>query len=248
MSKKAGATQAKPAKQTKPTRPLNGNGNGGSNGSAGAAVTTAPPGKPKVSVAQAAANEEARRQARFDRQAQNRIGAERRKRNIRIRNIGIGSAVIIVLIAVIAIFAINEANKPGQYFPMEPSPHLVNVTDPHAAYSTDPPTSGPHVPQLPGWGVQAQPIAKELQVHALEDAGVVINYRPDIDKATLDKLTALTNSYDKEVLLSPYPGLSNEIVLTAWTRMDKLDTFDQARITRFISAYKGIDHHKDSGS
>jgi hypothetical protein len=243
VSKRSGATQQRPSNQSKQARPQNGNGAGRINS---ASTTTVA--KPKINAAQAAAAEEQKRQARFDRQAQNRAMAERRKRMLRIRNIGIGSALVIVLVAVIAIFMINEANKPGSYIPMEPSPHLTNVTDPHAAYSSDPPTSGPHVPQVPAWGVHTEAIAKELQVHALEDAGVVINYRPDIDKATLDKLTALTGTYDKEVLLSPYPGLSDPIVLTAWTRMDKLQTFDEARIQRFISAYKGIDHHKDSGS
>ena len=40
--------------------------------------------------------------------------------------------------------------------------------------------------EVPAWKVYTVPIRKELQVHALEDAGVVINYRPDLDKATED--------------------------------------------------------------
>src|SRR5207248_2820920 len=119
-------------------------------------------------------------------------------------------------------------------------------------YSTDPPTSGPHIGSLADWGVHTEPITKEIQVHALEDAGVVINYRPDLDKPTVDRLAALTRSYsdlitsdsiDNHVLMSPYPGLSNPIVLTAWRHIDRLDTFDEARIKSFIDAYKNIDHH-----
>ena len=120
--------------------------------------------------------------------------------------------------------------------------------EPHPTYTTDPPTSGPHVPTVPQWGVHTDVLPLPLQVHGLEDAGVVINYQPNIDKATLDRLTALVNGYDTQVILSPYPNLSSPIVLTAWTRMDKLNTFDEARIQKFITAYKGIDHHRDSGS
>jgi len=130
---------------------------------------------------------------------------------------------------------------------MEPSPHISDVNA-QETYSTDPPTSGPHVPQVPSWGVHADQLQKPLQVHALEDRGVVVNYQPNIDKPTLDRLSALVGGYPDEVILAPYQGLSNPIVLTAWTRIERLDKFDEASIQRFIQAYRGIDHHKDSGS
>jgi hypothetical protein len=44
-------------------------------------------------------------------------------------------------------------------------------------------------------------------------------------------------------VLAPYPGLDQCIALTAWTRIDKLDQFDERRVVRFIDAYRGIDHH-----
>lgn len=234
MSKRATATQSKPGKAGKPQAQVQ--------------TIGQPPAKKPTQPAEMKAAEEARRQERIARQAENRRVAEQRKRMVRLRNIGIAGAAVIALVAIIAWFAISEANKPGQSYPQMQSPHIGDVTSAHAPYSTDPPTSGPHVTTVPAWGVHDEPIAKELQVHGLEDAGVVINYKPDLDKATVDRLKALVGAYDKEVLLSPYPNLSNPIVLTAWTRMDRLDTFDEARIQKFIKAYKGIDHHKDSGS
>jgi hypothetical protein len=152
------------------------------------------------------------------------------------------------------------ANPPGELVPQQQSPHIATVSTAHEAYSTDPPTSGPHIPQVPAWGVHTQEIPKELQVHALEDAGVVINYRPGLDQATVDRLAALTVSYskfaqddqsghvDNHVLLAPYTNLDHPIVVTAWRRIARLDGFDEARIKRFIEAYKNIDHHGDSGS
>jgi hypothetical protein len=131
---------------------------------------------------------------------------------------------------------------------MMASPHIPTAQTPHLAYNSDPPTSGPHINLVPAWGIHDEPIDKEFQLHALEDAGVVINYQPGIDAATLDKLKALTESYPDKVDLIPYPNLSNPIVLTAWTRIQRFDTFDEPNIRRFIDAYKGIDHHGESQS
>jgi hypothetical protein len=46
------------------------------------------------------------------------------------------------------------------------------------------------------------------------------------------------------VILPPYPAWRTRFGLTAWTRLDAFDDFDEARIVRFIRAYRGIDHHK----
>ena len=51
-------------------------------------------------------------------------------------------------------------------------------------------------------------------------------------------------SHPEHVLLAPYPGMKTRIALTAWTRLDAFDAFDESRINRFIKAYQGIDHHK----
>ena len=50
--------------------------------------------------------------------------------------------------------------------------------------------------------------------------------------------------YETQVILAPYPGMRTRIALTAWTRLDAFDDLDEARIVRFIRAYRGIDHHK----
>ena len=60
----------------------------------------------------------------------------------------------------------------------------------------------------------------------------------------VDKLAAIVKRYDRHVVLAPYPGMPHRIALTAWTRLDAFDEFDESRIVRFISRYKGIDHHR----
>jgi hypothetical protein len=85
-----------------------------------------------------------------------------------------------------------------------------------------------------------------LQIHNLEDAGVAIQYNCDRTtpecKTLIDKLAQIVRRYEN-IILAPYPGMSHKIALTAWSRIDKFNEFDEQRIARFIDAYHGIDHH-----
>ena len=197
-----------------------------------------------------AAQEAARKEARLQRQAQARAEAEKRKRQANVRRYGIIALVTVAVVALVAWLFIREAGKPGQAVEiMGDRAHIATADTPHTPYSTSPPTSGPHVNEVPGFQVYTEPIAKELQVHGLEDGAVVINYQPGLDKATVDKLAELARLYQAtpgkgRVILSPYPDLSNPIVLTTWGRIDRLDTLDEARIRLFVDAYVNIDHHE----
>jgi hypothetical protein len=166
--------------------------------------------------------------------------ARRRRRTI----IGIVAAVIVA--GVVGYFAYQSvANLPGVSYRDQGNLHVQTEAETHVPYNSDPPTSGPHLPYIAPWGVHTAPIVKELQVHNLEDGGVVIQYNcPTPCTDLVDKLTAIVKGYDHQVLLAPYPGLKTRIALTAWTRLEGFDEFDEARIVRFIRAYRGIDHHK----
>jgi len=88
------------------------------------------------------------------------------------------------------------------------------------------------------------PIPKELQVHNLEDGGVAVPYHcPQGCPELVEKLKAIVDRHDRHVLRAPYRGMDTKIALTAWGRIDRLDAFDADRITGFIRAYAGIDHH-----
>ena len=97
-------------------------------------------------------------------------------------------------------------------------------------------------------GITTTPVPKEAQVHALEDGGVLIHYQPTLDPLTLAKLTALTARYESQVILNPAPDLAQAIVVTAWGRMQRFPTYDEQGLQRFIAAFRGRDHHPDSGS
>jgi hypothetical protein len=160
------------------------------------------------------------------------------------RRTAIAVVVTVLAATVVGYFAYRaQANLPGVQFADQGNLHVRSADTPHVQYNSDPPTSGPHLDYIAPWGVHTRPIVRELQVHNLEDGGVVVQYNcecPDL----VAKLKNIVDKYDKQVILAPYPGMQHKIALTAWTRLDTMDELDEGRITRFIEAYRGIDHHK----
>jgi hypothetical protein len=149
----------------------------------------------------------------------------------------------IVVLVVVGYYAYQaQANLPGAKLPDLGNRHIPTAETPHEPYNSDPPTSGPHLPYIAPWGIHTRPIPPELQVHNLEDGGVLVQYNCDCPDLVA-KLRAIVQKYDKQVVLAPYPRMKTPIALTAWARIDTPETFDEKRITRFIEAYRGIDHH-----
>lgn len=165
----------------------------------------------------------------------------------------VGSLLCCVL-AWIAWPAWSATESPGKEIPDLGNDHIPRLGAEHKPYNSEPPTSGPHMPGIAPWGAYDKPIPKEFQVHNLEDGGVLIQYNcpkgcPDLIK----KLEGVFLKYKKRaetekkfihLILAPYPDMKNRIALTAWTRLDAFNDFDEARMDRFIEAYIGIDHHK----
>jgi hypothetical protein len=156
----------------------------------------------------------------------------------------VGAAGALVAAGVIGYFAYRaQADLPGRVMADQGNLHIQSTAVPHEPYNSDPPTSGPHLPYIAPWGVHTRPIPLELQVHNLEDGGVVIQYNCECPELEA-KLRAVVEKYERQVILAPHPTMKSRIALTAWTRIETLDDFDGKRITRFIEAYRGIDHHK----
>jgi len=131
------------------------------------------------------------------------------------------AAVAVVVAAGVGWFAFRAAaSLPGVAVPDQGNLHIALPTSPHDRYNSDPPTSGPHLSYLAPWGVHTRPIARELQVHNLEDGGVLVQYScecPDV----VERLWAVVRRYDK-VILAPYPGMKPRIALTAWQAREVL--------------------------
>jgi len=137
-----------------------------------------------------------------------------------------------------------SGDEPGREVPTQGNDHLQSPGSPHRPYLSVPPTSGPHVPWLAPWGVHRIPIPWEVQVHNLEDGGVIIHYRcnqpcPDV----VATLARIVGEYQTQVILTPERRLDTAIVLTAWGRIETMEAPDEALIRQFIETYRGIDHH-----
>jgi Protein of unknown function (DUF3105) len=171
--------------------------------------------------------------------------AQQAERHRRQRRRWLWGGVCILALLVIGGLAYLALTKlyPGQAVPTLGNQHITSAETPNVHYNTRPPTSGPHLPSVARWGIHTQPIPDELQVHNLEDGGVLVQYNCRDCDALIARLQAIVSRYSDKVILAPYPKMDTRIALTAWGRIDTFDDVDEQRIVRFIEAYRGIDHH-----
>lgn len=173
---------------------------------------------------------------------------------------GMITAALLIVVAA-GYWLIKESTKPnpGEFIVSLGNKHIDNMTDAHESYNSLPPTSGTHMGGKADWGISDKPIPDELQIHNLEDGGVMVQYNCAAGKSPeeatksattgdckklITDLTEIVKKYKEKVLLAPYPKLDTNIALTAWTRIDKFNHFDAERIEKFIKSFKGIDHHR----
>ena len=179
--------------------------------------------------------QEAKRQRRFERRAERdrQSTRDRRRRRLRIAVIGLaGLAVVAALV-----WFVYLQPRPGES--VSTSGAGDHSGPPEGGYSTSPPTSGPHSPQVPSWGEQ-NGLSEQLQVHALEHGGVLVQYNcsPGCPQLVI-QLENITREYDRGVILAPYSRMDALIALTSWGRIDLLDEFDLERIEEFVSKNRG---------
>lgn len=156
--------------------------------------------------------------------------------------------VAIPTLAIVSLIAWSITRpRPGQHIPTQGNRHLTALTDTHEPYNSKPPTSGPHVSSKAPWGITTTQIPDELQVHNLEDGGVILQYNPvKTTTSTVQELETIVHPHylkGKNIILEPYAEMDSPIVLTAWTRLLELPAIDKNAIEEFINAYVGIDHH-----
>ena len=173
------------------------------------------------------------------REAMRSIVRKRKRQNAITRGSVFGA--VLLLVGLVIYSAVRP--KPGLLFPDLGNEHIQPPSK--ARYNSYPPTSGPHYNGIAPWGIHNTPIPNELQVHNLEDGGVMVQYScPEGCNNLVTQLTNLVERYDHDVILAPYPDMESRIALTAWNRLETLDEFDEDRIIKFIKTYRGQDNHK----
>lgn len=115
------------------------------------------------------------------------------------------------------------------------SAYLVHVLgdDTDVAYTSDPPTSGPHQPGPPVQGVVDEPLTRPIQVGILEQGDVLIQHDPSVAAADLADLGR------EGVVIAPSPDLPAPVVATAWTYKRTCDAVDLAALQEFIEERGG---------
>ncbi|MEU1086464.1 DUF3105 domain-containing protein [Streptomyces sp. NPDC005576] len=105
-------------------------------------------------------------------------------------------------------------------------------------YPMTPPVGGDHNPTWMNCDgdVYKTPLADVNAVHSLEHGAVWITYNGSASKAAVRKLAGRVGA-TPFTLLSPYPGQSGAITLSAWGKQLTVDGPDDERVGRFLAAH-----------
>ncbi len=103
-------------------------------------------------------------------------------------------------------------------------------------YAENPPIGGQHNVVWQNCGIYDAPIHSEHAVHSMEHGAVWITYRPDLPAEQVQTLRTLAS--DDFMLLSPYPGLPQPIVASAWNRQLSFERADDPALPAFIARFK----------
>lgn len=112
----------------------------------------------------------------------------------------------------------------------------IQIGSTHPEYNSNPPTSGSHYADPAAWGVHQNELPDEQLIHNLEHGGIWIAYKPDIDPATKSQLESIGKKYPGSVVIAPRAKNDSLIALASWGRLEKLESFDEAKIIDFIGA------------
>jgi hypothetical protein len=200
---------------------------------------------PSRTVRRAQSRQDARIHAR-DRQRMR----ERRSRRIRLGLI-IGGAVLLAVAIVGGIVAASKG-QPGRQVSIQGTEHI-DKGSVHVPYNSTPPTSGPHWNiggEAPAaWGIYEIPLPNEVQVHNLEHGGVMIQYNctdcPELKQQIEDFYNRYVPNHriplfpaSSKIIVAPYPDMPTRVALTAWGRIDTMDSWDEDRAAKFIDAFR----------
>lgn len=149
--------------------------------------------------------------------------------------IGGGAAVILVVLAGLIIYRIAASNIEGVLnLGAQERGHDQAVV---IEQTSLPPVGGVHDPNPQTCGIYDAPVPAKNAIHSMEHGAVWITYHPDLDEGEVAQLQALVRG-QSYLLLSPYPDLASNVVLTAWGVQLELDSIDDERMEQFISVYR----------
>ena len=104
-------------------------------------------------------------------------------------------------------------------------------------YPQTPPVGGDHDPAWQNCGSYREPVREENAVHSLEHGAVWITYRPDLGDEAVAALEERAEG-ETHVLVTPFEGLDDPVVLSAWGRQLRVGSAEDERIDAFVRAFQ----------
>jgi hypothetical protein len=102
-------------------------------------------------------------------------------------------------------------------------------------------------------GAYDEPIPTEKAVHAHEHGAVWITYRPDLPHDDVEKLKDFVrrqpmvvvtvdgvqrNTNERYLILSPFPGQREPVVISSWAHQLRVDSPDDPRLQRYVDTFR----------
>lgn len=174
--------------------------------------------------------------------------SEKRKRQ-RVQSYVIWGAAGLVFVGILfALIRPAITGAAGETFPEMPSSqHVPDGSDP-GPFNSDPPTSGQHYAEGMDAGFYEEedieefgPYPEGYLVHSLEHGYVIFWYNCDllseIDCADLkDEIkVAMEEANEFKVIGFPWKSIATPVVMTSWTRLQRVDDFNVDIAADFIS-------------
>jgi hypothetical protein len=158
-----------------------------------------------------------------------------RQRQRRLLQIGIPAAVIIIALAVLLGMRLFAPPIEGvvEFGPQDRG-HEDDIV---IETSSLPPVGGVHSPTWQTCDIYDQPVDPKYAIHSMEHGAVWITYSPDLPEEEVAALRDIAGE-QSYILMSPYPGLASDVVLTAWGLQLQVDSVSDERIEAFIDRYR----------
>lgn len=168
------------------------------------------------------------------------------KRNRLLAIIGAIVALVLVVGTVVTVLLLNAAPPQdgdgerisGDYEDrVELYPDLdATHTETRVSYDQTPPVGGPHNPAWLNCGVYDEVQQNENAVHSLEHGAVWITYDPEA--TTDDEIAALVAlAPDTYTVISPYEGLGDVLVISAWGAQLRFTDVDDPAVEDFLTEF-----------
>lgn len=124
-----------------------------------------------------------------------------------------------------------------------PRDHNPNLRD---DYGSLPPAGGTHNPTWVRCGFYDEPVWTEMAIHSMEHGAVWITYRPDLPDDQINYLRKLPQGHT-HILVTPWPGLASDVVMTAWGLQLQIPSLPDARVEEFIDRYENGPQNPEPG-